>query len=111
MNQSDRFIETIAAYHKHDWQLRRVLLCEATRDAFAESGGGIFEGVVPEATSIDALWFARPSHGGLEAWELRLVGETPYALFEAFDADIAADLREEKLREMQLRMAEYAASA
>lgn len=110
MNQLAHFRETIASYRKHGWQLRRVLICEATRNVLAASGEVVFEVVVPEVTSIDALWFARPSHAGREAWELRLVGETPYALFEAFEPDIDADLREEKLREMQVRLTEYAAS-
>ena len=57
----------------------------------------------------DALWFARPSNAGREAWELRLVGETPYALFETFEADEAEEDREEVRREMEARLREYAA--
>jgi hypothetical protein len=111
MNQVNRFAETIAAYSKHDWQLRRVLVCEASRDLVAKSIDDVFGGIEPVVSSVDALWFARPSHGGREAWELRLVGESPYALFESFEADAEADLVEKTLNEMETRLIEYAARA
>jgi hypothetical protein len=62
--------------------------------------------VVNEAL-IDALWFSRPSRENREAWELRLVAATPYALFEAFEVDETEEQREEMRREMEARMREY----
>jgi hypothetical protein len=44
-----------------------------------------------------------------EAWELRLISETPYALFEAFEEDETEEQREEVRREMEARMREYTA--
>lgn len=111
MNQIDRFREIVTSYRKHGWELRRVLVCEQTRLAFAVSGEVELTGIEPEASAIDGIWFARPSHAGREAWELRLVGDMPYALFEAFEAGLDNDLREEKLREIEARMIEYAARA
>ena len=108
MNQIDCFRETITSYRRHGWQLRRILICESTANDLAISDELDFDGIEPEITSVDALWFARPSHAGREAWELRLVGATPYALFEAFEADCDEDLREETLSEMQARLIEYA---
>ena len=108
MNQPDRYRETITSYRKHGWQLRRVLMCERTRSDLAISAELDLDGIEPEATSVDALWFARPSHAGREAWELRLIGDTPYALFEAFEADCDDEFREETLREMQARLIDYA---
>lgn len=58
--------------------------------------------------SVDALWFVRASHEGREAWELRLVAETPYALFELFEPDEAEEDREDVRREMEARLGEYA---
>ncbi len=108
MNQLERFREIIANYSRHGWQLRRVLVREETRRALFEFDIDAFENVTPEAAAVDALWFARPSHAGREAWELRLVGETPYALFETFEADEAEEAREEMRREMEARLREYA---
>ena len=59
-------------------------------------------------SEIEALWFARPSHGGREAWELRLIAEQPYALFEAFEADESEEDREDARCEMENKMRDYA---
>jgi hypothetical protein len=109
MNQLEQFNEIIAAYSKHGWHLKRVLMQEETLRACALFESDAFAGVLPEAAGVDGLWFARPSHGGREAWELRLVGETPYALFETFEADEAEEEREEVRREMQARLRDYVA--
>ena len=56
---------------------------------------------------FDALWFSRPSHEKREAWELRLIAEQAYALFEAFEADELAEDREDARKEMENRMREH----
>jgi len=95
--------QIVAMYEKHGWILRRVLV----------GSGGVSElaGVFPEAViaegEIDALWFSRASHGGREAWELRLVAEQPYALFEAFETDEGEEDREDARREMENKMRAY----
>ena len=109
MNQIDRFAEIIRTYQHHGWQLRRVLMATETRN---EAGGfqdGLFEKVKVDNAPVDALWFSRASHKSREAWELRLVAETPYALFETFAVDEAEEGREDVRREMEARMREYAA--
>ena len=80
-------------------------------EALAEwraAGRGLFGGVEPEEFALDALWFSRPSQAGREAWELRLVAEPPYALFELFEPDEAEEEREDVRREMEARLREYA---
>lgn len=105
--KSDELIEEIfGVYQKHGWQLRRVLLRPESRADF-ESEMSPSGGVEPEDAEIDALWFSRPSHQGREAWELRLIAENPYALFETFEADELEEEREEVRREMEARMREY----
>lgn len=71
--------QVVSKYEQHGWKLRRILTSSkhklnVLRESFPEA-----EVVKSE---IDALWFSRPSHAGREAWELRLIGEQPYALFE-----------------------------
>ena len=108
MDKRDQFAEVIAAYRRHGWELRRALV---TAETLAETGGHttLFENLPVREASIDALWFARPSAKGREAWELRLVAETPYALFEAFEPDETEEQREEVRCEMEARMREYMA--
>ena len=101
------FREIIATYQRHGWELRRVLLKPATRSDLGEQAAGLFDKAKLIDADIDALWFARPSHAGREAWELRLVAEQPYALFEAFEADETEADREEARIEMENKMREH----
>lgn len=108
MQYGAQFSEIIANYRRHNWTLRRVLLRPSTREEIGDEASGIFGGASLEEAEIDALWFARPSHGGREAWELRLVAEAPYALFETFEPDEPEEEREELRREMQARLRDHA---
>lgn len=101
------FKEIIANYERHGWELRRVLIKPATRADFNQHAAEIFHEADLVDAEIDALWFARPSHAGREAWELRLVAEQPYALFEAFEADEIEAEREEARLEMENKMREH----
>ncbi len=98
------FREIIATYRRHGWELRRVLLRPTTRSDLGEQSVGLFDEAKLVDSEMDALWFARPSHAGREAWELRLVAEQPFALFEAFEADETEENREEARVEMENRM-------
>lgn len=101
------FREIIAAYQRHGWQLRRALLRSSTQSALGAEAAGVFGEAKLIQADVDALWFARPSHAGREAWELRLVSEQPYALFEAFEADEPEAEREEARHEMENKMREH----
>jgi hypothetical protein len=103
------FQQIIATYRRHGWELRHVLLTPDTRAAITDTETQFGTAELRD-DQIDALWFARPSHAGRVAWELRLVAEAPYALFEAFESDETEGTREEKRRQMEARMREYAAS-
>jgi hypothetical protein len=107
MNQLERLDEIIKRYRTHGWRLARALVRPETRDelSLVET---LLAGVTVEEALIDALWFARASQAGREAWELRLVADTPYALFETFEADEAEEDREEVRREMEARLRDYA---
>jgi hypothetical protein len=97
------FKEIIDTYQRHGWQLRRALLRPETRAELGEQSDVLKSGSIQDDT-FDALWFARASHQGREAWELRLVAEQQYALFEAFEADEAEEDRAEVRLEMENKM-------
>jgi len=99
--------QIVASYEKHSWNLRRVLVTSA-RESHSPEIAEAFPDSAKVPAEIEALWFARPSHDGREAWELRLVAEQPYALFEAFEADDPEEDREAARREMENKMREYA---
>ncbi|MFN2578017.1 MAG: hypothetical protein ABR607_10050 [Pyrinomonadaceae bacterium] len=96
----------VSTYEKHGWTLRRVLLRPSAgydRQQIAQA----FPGASLIDSEVDALWFARASHGR-EAWELRLIAEQRYALFEAFEDDEGDEDREDARREMENKMRDYA---
>jgi len=110
MTQIDRLREIIATYRKHGWSLRRVLLTPETETLCEEREQALFAEAGVAAATIDALWFSRPSHEKREAWELRLVADTPYSLFETFESDESEEQREELRREMEAQMREHTRS-
>jgi hypothetical protein len=67
----------------------------------------LLDKVSVKEASFDALWFSRPSHHNREAWELRLLSQTQYALFEAFEPDETEEEREDVKLEMEARMRDY----
>ena len=110
MDYRDLIKEIVGSYQKHGWELRRVLLRPET-NAGLKVGPGANDfssaGVRMEEAEVDALWFSRPSHEQREAWELRLLAENPFALFETFEVDETEEEREEMRREMEARLREY----
>ena len=128
MSRLKNFQDALAMYSKHGWRLVRVLARDETLDelrmstaggesradeaaaaTFDKSDAATFQGVAVCESEVDAMWFTRAAQGGREAWELRLVGETPYALFELFEPDESEEDREDVRREMEARLREYAA--
>lgn len=107
MKSADLFTELTAIYRKHGWQLRRALLRPETR---VELQSLLPDDLVVREAELDALWFSRPSHNDREAWELRLLAQTQYALFETFEADETDEDREDVRLEMEARMREYLAA-
>ena len=104
MNRLKNIQEILAQYRRHGWRLARVLarpetLAELREES--EGGGEEFGGAPVAESEVDAMWFTRPSAEGREAWELRLAGGTPYALFELFEPDEAEEDREDVRREME----------
>jgi hypothetical protein len=103
MNLTALFNEIVALYGKHGWQLRRVLLRPESR---SELGQAVNVNAPVTEAAVDAVWFSRPSHER-EAWELRLLSENPYALFETFEKDESEEQRDEMRQEMEARLREY----
>src|ERR1044072_10000866 len=103
MKSAELFMDLVATYRKYGWELRSVLLQPATRAVLQE----LLEQVPVKEATFDALWFSRPSHNNREAWELRLLSQTQYALFEAFEANETEEEREDVKREMEARLRDY----
>ena len=107
MKKVDLFKDLTATYRKHGWQLKTVLMQPQTQAEIIADDAAILKSINVEEATVDALWFSRPSHNDREAWELRLLAETQYALFETFEPDETEELRNDARLEMQARLREY----
>lgn len=97
--------EIVASYKRHGWTLREILVRRESNVGSDE--GGVLDGAVIHDADFDGLWFSRAKHEGREAWELRLISEQAYALFEAFEADESEEDRRDARKEMENRMREH----
>lgn len=104
MIDAEQIQEILKQYKKHGWNLSRVLLSVPTRKMLSASLEKLFGDAEIVSSGIDAVWFFRASGKGGEAWELRRLSETPFALFEMFDDEDGEEIREETRQEMQTRM-------
>ena len=93
--------EIIKQYEKHGWKLRRALLSAGGRKAL--KGLDTTEIV---ASDLDALLFSRQTKTESEAWELRRLTGSPFALVaviptDASEEDVASTLDQliEEMRE------------
>jgi hypothetical protein len=112
MRLTKKFEEALATYKRHGWRLARVLARPETLASLRAGDAAeaaLYEGAPVNESDVDAMWVTRASQGGREAWELRLVAETPYALFELFEPDEEEEDREDVRREMEARLREYLA--
>ena len=101
-------MEMVATYRKHGWEMRSALLKPETLAELQGAKTQLLNDVAIKEAGFDALWFSRPSHNRRDAWELRLLAQTPYALFETFEADETEEQRDEVRLEMEARLRDYA---
>ena len=107
MKKANLFMQLVATYRKHGWELRRALMQPTTLAELQSQEAQLLNRVDVRESPVDALWFARPSTHGQEAWELRLLEQTQYALFEAFEPDETEEQRDEVRLEMEARLREH----
>jgi len=107
MNKSNLLQDLIALYEKHGWRVQQVLLKPETRSELQRDSEELFQKLDTREAEVDALWFSRTSHNR-EAWELRLLADMQYALFETFESDETEEQRDEVKLEMESRLRDYA---
>jgi hypothetical protein len=110
MKIADLFMELVATYRKHGWELRGALMQPETLAELKTEEAQLLDKLTVKDATFDALWFSRPSHQDREAWELRLLAQTQYALFETFEPDETEEQRDEVKLEMEARLRDYVAT-
>ena len=104
MIDADAILEVISIYQKHGWILRRVLLSSVLKERLANGKDAIFGDVSINESAIDAAWFSRPPKSGGVPWELRYLGDLPFALLENIDENDAEF--ENSLKAVESRLGE-----
>ena len=87
MLEASAIAEIIATYQKYGWVLRRVLLTDESSRELQDVKNSLFGNVAIIDSGIDAAWFSRPPKNGGVAWEIRYLGNIPFALLENVDED------------------------
>jgi hypothetical protein len=109
MKKVDLLRELVGTYQRHGWELKSALLSPETIAEFNADPRDPLQSITVKESPVDAMWFSRLSHQNREAWELRLLSETQYALFETFEPDETEDQRDEMRQEMEARLRDYVA--
>lgn len=105
MITAEQIREILSLYKKHGWNLRRVLLSDEMRVSLNDTLADLFGGAeIVSSPFLNAMWFSRVSGKTSEAWELRHLSETPFALVEVFAAETDENIREETRNEVQTRL-------
>jgi hypothetical protein len=101
-----QILEILSLYKKHGWSLRRILLTDQLKNAFTEKPEMLFPEAEIVSSEIDAAWFSRDWNQQREAWEIRHLSQSPFALVEVFEAEDDEEVREETRHEMEAELKE-----
>lgn len=104
MTNKSAIAEIIQTYQRYGWLLRRVLLTDESLRRFEGDKSVLFGDVTIINSPIDAAWFSRPAKTGGVVWEIRYLGDFPFALLEKVDEDGAQF--EDILAAVELRLKE-----
>ena len=85
MIDASAIADIIATYKKYGWTLRRVLLSPTLKEKIGTWSNSLFGEVAIADSNIDAAWFSREPGRGTVAWEVRYLGDSPFALLENVD--------------------------
>lgn len=96
--------EIVDQYSRHGWALRRALLSSPSIAAFGAELASKHSGLEISESASEALWFSRRSHPDREAWELRRLSGSPFALVTNVENSLGDDEREELLTDTFRRM-------
>lgn len=94
----------IDQYAKHGWRLRRALVSRASADVMVASSLLADPEIELKENENEALWFSRRSHPDREAWELRRLSGSPFALVAVLEDSFDDDEREAVLASVERKM-------
>ena len=103
MTNHKAITDIIEQYRKHGWTLRRVLLTHGLAESLSDTTP-VFGDAEIRMAAIDGLWFSRRSMPDREAWELRRISVSPFALVEVIPDGLTDQEQDELLIQAEDRM-------
>ncbi|MDI1242033.1 MAG: hypothetical protein PSX80_08955 [bacterium] len=94
----------IEQYAKHDWILRRLMLSSASTAALAPEIASLNVEVELAECGREGMWFSRRTMAGREAWELRRLSGSPFALVAVLEDSLSEEDRADVLTAVESRM-------
>lgn len=94
----------VEQYAKHDWIVRRAMLSPASIAVFGSDLASLYAGVEIIESANEGIWFSRRTLPDREAWELRRLAGSPFALVAVLEDSFSAEEREDVLSSVQRRM-------
>jgi len=92
----------IEQYERHGWTLRRVLISRELAGALG--GDGMFSDADVRPSPHGGMWFSRRSLPDREAWEMRRISASPFAVVEVIPDEFTDEEREKVLSDAESRM-------
>ncbi|MBK9163841.1 MAG: hypothetical protein IPM21_08010 [Acidobacteria bacterium] len=103
MIRGEELAAILEQYRRHGWEPRRLLFTVPPEDDMISQ---LPAGTEMNEAAVDAVWFTRRSREGEEAWELRRLSGSPYALVEVIADGTEEPEVEERLAAAVETMAE-----
>ena len=104
MTDSAELIKILEQYMQYGWKLRRAALSVESIQRFGTTLTSYDPEAQIENSPNESLWFSRRSLPDREAWELRRLAGSPFALVTVLEDSSSEDEREEILRDTERRM-------
>lgn len=94
----------IEQYASHGWTLRRIMLSPRSIDSFGAELMALAANAGIIAAENEGLWFSRRTLADREAWELRRLSGSPFALVAVLEDVLSDKEREDILSGLEQRM-------
>ena len=103
MREIAEITSIIERYAKHDWVARRVMLSPGLIAVLGAELTTYADVQIIESAN-EGIWFSRRTLPDREAWELRRLSGSPFALVAVLEDDLSEDERKDILSSVEHRM-------
>jgi hypothetical protein len=111
MIKAQEIKEILETYKKYGWTLEKILLSDELKNELNDAEiKDLFGDTKVLNSKTDGALFSRSSKNNKEAWELRHLYSNPFAIFELIDLENSKDEKQEIIKQMENRLADYASN-